>query len=134
MHILQIVAVGGHTSIGSTPPGITVSQQFLRFAPLFMLANGYGSAVIVEKLVDSPNWTPAFRSQVCLPMTVEVIVGHGPPQHGSVLVVVGVEAHVGLRVGMVIVVVGSPKQRRSQRSMLPTERSQKSGLRVVVAV
>jgi hypothetical protein len=134
MHILHIVVVGAHTSIGSTPPGITVSQRFLRCAHLFMPASGYGNAVILEKLVESPNWTPVFRSQVCLPTTVEVMVGQGPPQHGSVLVVVSVEGHVGLRVDMVIVVVGNPRQRMSQRSPSATERSQKSGLMVVEAV
>ena len=92
--------------------------------------------VITDQLVEVPNSAPCFGSQVWSPVTVDVLIGHLPPQHGRSCVTVGVCEQVGLWAGIVIVLVlvGCGKQGRAQMFVSSTDGSQKSGLMVVVAL
>ena len=78
----QTVVVGSHTSIGINPAGTLLKRQFLRVLCLAIWHRMEGAVVIIDRVVEVPSSIICFGSQLWSPVTVEVLVGHLPPQHG----------------------------------------------------
>ena len=90
--------------MGTGAPGTVDQTQSLRCSILASACandGSVGTGGVWAVVISGPA---GVGPQVWSPVTVAVLVGHGPPQHGRSLVTVGVGEQAGLTAGTLVVV------------------------------